>query len=102
MVKDFKITEDSTQIGMYVGYIASSFAIAQFLTSMFWGYMSDKFGRKPIILLGLIGTAISLLLFGLSKSLTWAIATRTLCGLLNGNVGIVKSVVAEITDSPGE
>ncbi|KAJ3313246.1 hypothetical protein HDV04_002230 [Boothiomyces sp. JEL0838] len=98
MVKDFNIAKEE-DIGYYVGFIASSFSFAQLLTSMFWGYMSDKFGRRPILLIGLIGNSVSMILFGLSKSLPWAIASRSLCGLLNGNIGVAKSVLGEITDS---
>ncbi|KAG0229932.1 hypothetical protein BGW41_002829 [Actinomortierella wolfii] len=58
--------------------------------------MSDKYGRRPILLLGLIGSTISCTLFGLSKSLAWAMATRSMCGLLNGNVGVAKSMLGEI------
>ncbi|KAJ3275855.1 hypothetical protein HDV01_006721 [Terramyces sp. JEL0728] len=96
--EDFNIVKEE-DIGYYVGFIASSFSFAQLLTSMFWGYMSDRFGRRPILLIGLIGNSVSMVLFGLSKSLPWAIASRSLCGLLNGNIGVAKSVLGEITDS---
>jgi MFS family permease len=49
-----------------------------------WGWLSDRWGRRPVLLLGLIGNTICGSLFGLSKSLKWAIVTRSLCGLLNG------------------
>ncbi|KAJ9062257.1 hypothetical protein DSO57_1012703 [Entomophthora muscae] len=98
MVKDFHVTDDETQIGYYVGLIASSFALAQTLTGIPWGILSDRIGRRPVIIMGLFGTAVNLFLFGLSKSLPWAIVTRTLCGLLNGNIGVVKSMMAELTD----
>lgn len=44
--------------------------------------LSDRIGRRPVILQGLIGTIVSVLLFGLSKSFIWAILSRSLCGLL--------------------
>lgn len=97
MVKDFGIIP--SQIGYYVGFLASSFSFAQLLTSFWWGWLSDRIGRRPVLLIGLVGNAFSLLLFGLSHSLTWAILTRTMSGLLNGNIGVAKSVIGEITDS---
>ena len=86
MVRDFGIVDKD--IGFYAGYIASSFSIAQFLTSILWGTMSDKFGRRPILLIGLFGNTITCLAFGVSKSLLWAVTSRFCCGLLNGNIGI--------------
>lgn len=63
---------------------ASAFFIPQMLTATLWGVASDKLGRKPVMLLGLVGSAACMLLFGFSKSLAWAIASRGLCGLFNG------------------
>ncbi|OZJ04906.1 hypothetical protein BZG36_02505 [Bifiguratus adelaidae] len=95
MVRDFHVTDDPNKIPYYVGYIASSFAIAQFWLP--WGYLSDRIGRRPVILMGLVGTITSIILFGLSQSYMWALLSRSLCGLLNGNVGVLKSMVAELT-----
>lgn len=96
MVKDFGYKE--TDIGYYCGYIASSFSFAQLMTAMWWGYLSDKIGRRPVLLIGLVGNSISTCCFGLSNSLMWAIISRSACGLLNGNIGVAKSVLGEITD----
>ncbi|KAG0329499.1 hypothetical protein BG004_002326, partial [Podila humilis] len=94
--------ENEDEIGFFCGLIASSFFFAQFCTSIFWGYMSDRFGRRPILLLGLIGSTIASVLFGLSKSLAWAIISRSACGLLNGNVGVAKSMLGEIADASNQ
>ncbi|KAG0001791.1 hypothetical protein BGZ79_004143 [Entomortierella chlamydospora] len=95
---DFHITDNEDEIGFFCGLIASSFFFAQFCTSIFWGYMSDRYGRRPILLLGLCGSTIACVFFGLSKSLAWAITSRSMCGLLNGNVGVAKSMLGEIAD----
>ncbi|KAL1922452.1 uncharacterized protein VTP21DRAFT_9991 [Calcarisporiella thermophila] len=102
MVKDFNITHDPGAIGYYVGYIASSFAVAQFLTGLPWGYLSDRIGRKPVILMGICGVTISSFLFGLSKTYLMAIVSRALWGVLNGNIGVIKSMLAEITDETNQ
>ncbi|KAK3844647.1 MAG: major facilitator superfamily domain-containing protein [Linnemannia gamsii] len=99
---DFHITENEDEIGFFCGLIASSFFFAQFCTSIFWGYMSDRYGRRPILLLGLCGSTIACIFFGLSKSLAWAIISRSMCGLLNGNVGVAKSMLGEIADSTNQ
>jgi MFS family permease len=102
MVRDFKISDDERNIGMYAGLIASSFSLAQFCTSLFWGWLSDRVGRRPVLLIGLIGNFISMVLFGFSDNLPWAIATRSLCGFLNGNVGVAKCILGEITDDTNQ
>ncbi|KAJ3216068.1 hypothetical protein HDU67_009948 [Dinochytrium kinnereticum] len=107
MVKDFLFEASHDQanekdIGYYVGFIASSFSLAQFLTSMFWGWCSDRVGRRPVLLLGLLGNTVTILLFGVSHSLSWAILSRAACGFLNGNIGVAKCVMGEVTDSTNQ
>ncbi|KAL2916902.1 hypothetical protein HK105_203690 [Polyrhizophydium stewartii] len=101
MVRDFHLADDK-DIGFFVGLIASSFSLAQFLTSIMWGWISDRIGRRPVLLVGLIGNSVTIVMFGLSRSLAWAVASRALCGLLNGNVGVAKSVLGEITDETNQ
>ncbi|OZJ03734.1 hypothetical protein BZG36_04148 [Bifiguratus adelaidae] len=98
MVRDFGVTEDDKGIGFYAGTIASAYFMAQFLTSILWGLLSDRFGRKPVLLCGLLGNTITMIMFGMSKTLAFAVLSRCLCGALNGNVGVSKSVLGEITD----
>ncbi|GAN02943.1 member of major facilitator superfamily multidrug-resistance, DHA1 sub-family [Mucor ambiguus] len=87
-------------INMHFGAAAASvFFIAQFCTAIMWGRVSDRYGRRPVLLTGLIGNTISSCMFGLSKSLWWAIGARALCGIMNGNSGVARSMVSEITDN---
>ncbi|CAG8557427.1 1999_t:CDS:10 [Ambispora gerdemannii] len=91
---------ETTPLPMFPLFVlTSSFFFAQFCCAIFWGYMSDKFGRRPILLLGLLGNIITCVSFGTSKTLWWAIGSRSLNGALNGNVGVAKSMLGEITDS---
>ena len=99
MVKDFQLSQDERDIGYYVGLIASAFSLAQFCTSLGWGWLSDRIGRRPVLLIGLAGNTLTMLAFGLSRSLVWAILSRALCGALNGNIAVAKTVLGEITDS---
>ncbi|RPB03164.1 MFS general substrate transporter [Choiromyces venosus 120613-1] len=94
MVKSFDVPHKD--IPFYVGIIFACFSFAQFFTGLFWGRASDKFGRKPTMLLGLSGTLISILIFGFSTSLPMAIFARCFSGLVNGNVGILRTMVAEM------
>jgi len=95
---------------------------AEAATILQWSRLSDYVGRKPVLLFGLLGTIISIILFGLSRSF-WALVfryvffyfsdlsglvtipflikfhtSRCLNGMLNGNIGVIKSMVAELTD----
>ena len=87
-----------SQVGVYVGTIASAFALAQLATNFFWGWVSDKIGRKPVILLGTILTAACFVAFGFVRTLPQAIIVQALMGLCNGNQGVVSTCLGEITD----
>ena len=83
---------DIAKVGLYVGIIASSFAAAQFATNVFWGRLSDRIGRKPVILMGTFLTSLCLLAFGFCRTLTQAIVVQVLMGLVNANAGAYSSV----------
>ncbi|XP_057828207.2 probable peptide/nitrate transporter At3g43790 isoform X2 [Cryptomeria japonica] len=95
MVRDFHIgkTED---IGYYAGYIGSSFMFGRFLTSALWGMASDKYGRKPVMLIGVASVIIFNTLFGVSVNFWMAISTRFLLGSFNGMLGPVKAYSSEV------
>lgn len=84
MIEHFGVP--TPEIAKYVGITFSSFSFCQFFTGIWWGRASDKFGRKPMIMLGLSGTMLSLLVFGFATSVRMAIAARCFSGLVNGNV----------------
>ena len=89
---------DSSEVGMYVGLIASAFALAQFATNFLWGWLSDRVGRKPIVLCGTFLTACCFVAFGFCRTLWQAILVQALMGLVNGNQGVVSTCLGEITD----
>jgi MFS family permease len=86
------------QTGVYVGLIASSFALAQFTTNFFWGWLSDKIGRKPVIIFGTFLTMLCFVAFGFCKTLWQAVLVQALMGFVNGNSGVVSTCLGEITD----
>ncbi|RMZ82685.1 hypothetical protein DV738_g1584, partial [Chaetothyriales sp. CBS 135597] len=96
MVESFEVAGNENQTSMYAGMLITAFAFAEFSTGMLWGRVSDALGRKPVLIMGLIGTAISMISFGFSRSLPAAIISRALGGLLNGNVGVLQTTVAEL------
>ncbi|KAF7716093.1 MFS-type transporter [Penicillium ucsense] len=96
MVESFHVTDNESKIALYAGMITSSFTFAEFSAGMFWGRMSDRIGRKPVLVMGLVGTAISMVAFGFAPNLATAMVARALGGLLNGNIGVLQTTVAEI------
>ncbi|ORZ31353.1 major facilitator superfamily domain-containing protein [Catenaria anguillulae PL171] len=102
MVKDFEVASNDATVGYYVGVLASIFSLAQFVTSALWGLVSDRYGRKPVLLMGLLGNTATMLTFGASKSYPMAIVSRMLCGFLNANLGAAKCVLGEISDDTNQ
>lgn len=68
------------------------------LTTLQWGRIADKIGRRPVMLLGLLGSTISAISFGLSHSFKAIVISRGLAGALNGNNGVGKCMLGEITN----
>jgi MFS family permease len=94
------LIEDTSQAASYAGVFIAVFSLAETLTGFWWGSLSDKIGRKPVLLLGCGGTIISLLLLGFSSNIWMAILARILGGALNGNVGVVQTMVGEMVTRP--
>ncbi|KAI7332447.1 MFS general substrate transporter [Hortaea werneckii] len=89
---------DEGSVGLYVGLIASAFALAQFTTNFAWGWLSDRIGRKPVVLTGTFLTACCFVAFGFSRTLWQAMLAQALMGLVNGNQGVISTCLGEITD----
>ena len=98
MIHDFFPDYALTELGNRAGYLGSAFSVGSLLGNFAWGVASDHWGRRPALLGGLIGTVFSSALFGFSDTFALAIASRFLWGLLNGNIGVSKTYMAEILD----
>lgn len=100
LVRELDITGgDERKVGYYVGLIQSCFYATQAIFCLQWSMASDRLGRKPVLLVGLSGLCLSMILFGLSTTFWALVVSRCLVGLLNGNSGVMKSMIGEITDS---
>ena len=88
---------DST-IAYQAGLLHAAFPGAQFLTAILWGRFADAEcgGRKRAISLGLLGTMVSIVGFGFSTSFAMALFFRCLGGVLNGNIGVMRTMISEI------
>lgn len=101
MVRDFGYDSPS-EIAVLVTLIMTSFPLGQALTAVGWGRFSDSRGRKPALLLGLLGTALSITLFGTARNVYMAMLGRFLCGALNGNIGVLRTMIAELVGDKRE
>jgi MFS family permease len=77
----------------------SAFYATEAICVLQWGRASDRIGRKPVLLGGLLGITMSMIGFGLSKQFWSIVLARCAEGALCGNIGVAKGMVAELTDS---
>lgn len=96
MIRDLHVAKRTEDIGFYAGFVGASFMLGRCLTSTVWGMAADRFGRKPVAILGVFSVVIFNTLFGLSTSYWMAIATRFLLGALNGLLGPIKAYSIEV------
>ncbi|ORY26992.1 major facilitator superfamily domain-containing protein [Naematelia encephala] len=102
MMEDLLPHVPKASIGKYSGAIESIFALSSVVFMYQWGKLSDKVGRKPVILGGLCGMSLSLFMFGLSKSFWWAMGARVMSGALCGNASVMRAVLGEMTTKETE
>ena len=80
-----------------IGLLGTSFSLMQFLFSPIWGRWSDRIGRKPIIMLGLMGSCVSYLVLALSTSLTLLFVARIIGGIAGANIPAAQAYIADVT-----
>ena len=86
--------------GRELGWLTAVYALAQTVCAPFWGALSDRIGRKPIISIGIIGYSISLFLFGLASSFWTLFIARSLSGILSSATSVAS--LAYVGDSSSE
>ncbi|XP_071704635.1 probable peptide/nitrate transporter At3g43790 [Rutidosis leptorrhynchoides] len=96
MIRDFGIASREEDIGYYAGFVGSSFMVGRALTSLFWGVLANRYGRKPIILFGTFSVVIFNTLFGLSSTFWMAITSRFLLGCFNSLLGTIRAYASEV------
>jgi DHA1 family tetracycline resistance protein-like MFS transporter len=82
-----------------VGLLLASYAAAQLIGAPLLGRASDRFGRRPILLISIFGTFLGFLLFGFARSLTMLFASRILQGLTGGNLSVAQAYITDVTDA---
>ena len=82
---------------MVVTMLSAGYSLMQFLFSPFWGRLSDKVGRRPIILISVAFSCMGHLIFGLSSTIAMVFAARLLAGFGNANLGTAQAIISDST-----
>jgi len=98
MILEIGVVTDPERVGFYSGLIESIFAAMSFISILPAGYLSDRIGRKPVVLCGILGLGLSIAFFGMSRTLLAMILSRCVGGSLGGVWACIKTMVAEQTD----
>jgi MFS transporter, DHA1 family, tetracycline resistance protein len=80
-----------------IGLLLASYSLMQFLASPLLGWLSDRYGRKPVLLCSLVGSALGYVLMANAVSLTMLFAARILAGISGASVGTASAYIADIT-----
>jgi DHA1 family tetracycline resistance protein-like MFS transporter len=80
-----------------IGIVVAIFSLFQFLFNPIFGKLSDKFGRRPIILISLFMTSVSYVIFSYSTTFALLLFSRILAGLGGSNIGVAQAYIADIT-----
>lgn len=91
LVKQFR--SDATTVGI----LSLSFSAAQFLASPVLGVLSDRYGRRPVLLLSILGSAFGYFLFALANSLPLMFMARIIDGITGGNISTAQAYIADVT-----
>lgn len=85
---------------LFGGLLGSVYSLLQFLFAPFWGALSDRYGRRPVLLVTLGGTALSYALWFVSGRFLVLVAARFLGGIMAGNISIASAVIADTHEGP--
>lgn len=84
--------------GFFLGLILASHALMQFLLAPTWGRLSDRIGRRPVMLVTIAGTAFSLLALGFAESLLQIFFARILTGIFGANISVATAYLTDVTE----
>jgi MFS transporter, DHA1 family, tetracycline resistance protein len=80
-----------------IALLSASYSLMQFLFAPFWGRLSDRIGRRPVILISVAASFAGHLIFGLSSTIFTIFAARLLAGFGNANLGTAQAIIADVT-----
>lgn len=101
-IQSISLTADGTPqmstIVLFGGLLGALYSLLQFLAAPLWGGISDRIGRRPVLLISVFGLFVSYVIWMFSGSFTLLILARLIGGLMSGNLSIASAVVSDVTD----
>lgn len=82
-----------------IGLLVAIHPAMQFVFGPIWGRLSDRIGRRPVLLLGLVGSGLSYMIFGLATNLAWLCASRIMQGIAGANIPVAQAYIADSTNA---
>ncbi len=80
-----------------IGWVMGIFSLAQLIMLPFWGHLSDRIGRKPVLVISMLGTAVGYLVMGVAHSMMIVLLGRALDGAAGGNMSVIQASVTDLT-----
>lgn len=81
-----------------VGWVAATYSISQLIAGPLWGNISDRIGRKAVLIVSQIGATIGWTMLGFAPSIGWVIASRAVEGFSGGNLGVTQAYIADLVE----
>ncbi len=91
-------TPQMSTVVLFGGLLGALYSLIQFIAAPLWGAISDRVGRRPVLLISVFGLFVSYVLWIFSGSFTLLIFARAIGGLMSGNMSIASAVVSDVTD----
>ena len=98
LVRSF--TGETAGAAHYVGLFAAIFAMLQFVVSPFLGALSDRYGRRAVILTSAFGQGVNFVMLALAPSLAWLLVARIISGITSGSLPAVNAYIADVVPAP--
>lgn len=91
------LSRDFGASSLQTGLLLSVYSLMQFLFSPFWGRLSDRMGRRPILLFCLFGEGLAYIIFALARTLEWLFIARFLAGFFGASLSTASAYISDIT-----
>jgi DHA1 family tetracycline resistance protein-like MFS transporter len=79
-----------------VGWVAATYSISQLVAGPLWGYVSDRIGRKKVLIVSQIGATFGWAMLGFAPSIVWVVVARAIEGLSGGNIGVTQAYIGDL------
>lgn len=81
-----------------VGIVAATYSISQLIAGPVWGNVSDRIGRKAVLIVSQVGAMIGWTMLGFAPSIGWVVASRAIEGASGGNIGVTQAYIADLVE----